>query len=124
MSTTDLVNMERALKICGANQELFKDLMVIILGTIPERIELLETFLEEENWEDLDFQTHKYKGALRNICADQAVEICQSLEVAVKKKDLPKSKALIQSLDENGKNLEVWFKGGEWKQAFLEPTNT
>jgi HPt (histidine-containing phosphotransfer) domain-containing protein len=70
----NIIDMDRAVIIADESPELFEDLFKMVIESLPEKYSNLETALENKDSDQIEMYAHQFKGALRNLAAQDSVQ--------------------------------------------------
>jgi HPt (histidine-containing phosphotransfer) domain-containing protein len=114
----DIINLEKAKKLMDGDKDLYKELMVIVEGSIKEKYSNIELALKNRVPEDLEMYAHQFKGALRNMAADECCSILEELEKCGKQSDFSKAQELYHQVKPAVERFLEEYKTGKWEKSF------
>jgi HPt (histidine-containing phosphotransfer) domain-containing protein len=76
----NIIDMDRAVIIADESPELFEDLFKMVIESLPEKYSNLEKALETKDSDQIEMYAHQFKGALRNLAAQDSVNLLQEIE--------------------------------------------
>lgn len=117
----DTINLEKAVRLMDGDAELFGDLFAIIESSLPEKYANVERALAARNAEDLELYAHQFKGALRNVAADEACALLERLEKAGAQGDFALAAELYPQVRPVVDRVLEFFHGRTWVSAFPSP---
>ena len=89
------------------DEEIIKPIIKDVLDTIPERMDLLEKYIDENNFEELRSLAHKMKGSFAQIGAEPSSNILYEIEKASKQNDIKLASEKVNLLSIQMKELEL-----------------
>lgn len=113
-----VINLEKVVRLMDGSEELFRELMQIIEDSLPEKFSRLDAALETQNGEDLEMAAHQFKGALRNVAAEEACALLEKLEKCGLNSDFSQAKELYPQVKPAVEALFDYFRKGDWTKAF------
>ncbi len=115
-----VINLEKAVRLMDGDQELFADLFDVIEASLPEKYQNLEAALKSRSGDDLELYAHQFKGAMRNVAADEVCALLEQLEKCGPRGDFdlavelyPRVKPLVDAVLE-------YFRSRAWVAAFAK----
>ena len=114
----NIIDMDRAVIIADESPELFEDLFKMVIESLPEKYSNLETALENKDADQIEMYAHQFKGALRNLAAQDSVQLLQEIENQGAKGNHEKAKALYADLKPKVEKLQEFFEEGSWRTYF------
>jgi HPt (histidine-containing phosphotransfer) domain-containing protein len=115
----EIINTEKAARILAGDVELYKELMTIIESSLDEKFHHLETALAEGNGDDLELYAHQFKGALRNIAADECCATLEKLEKCGATRDFSHARELYDEVRPLVRRLVDYYREKTWEKDFL-----
>lgn len=115
-----VINLEKAVRLMDGDQELFADLFDIILASLPEKYQNIETALAAESAEDLELYAHQFKGAMRNVAADDACALLEKLEKCGPRKDFAEARQLYPQVRPLIEQVLEFYRNRSWVTAFAK----
>ncbi|NNM67778.1 MAG: Hpt domain-containing protein [Spirochaetales bacterium] len=115
----EIINTDKAARILAGDVELFKELMNIIENSLDEKYSRLETALAEGNGDDLELYAHQFKGALRNIAAEECCAALEKLEKCGATRDFPQARGLFDEVRPLVQRLFDFYRENTWEKDFL-----
>lgn len=114
----DVINLEKAVRLMDGDQELFSDLFEIIEKSLPEKYANVEKAIVSESASDLELYAHQFKGALRNVAADEACALLEKLEKCGPRKDFATARELFAQLRPLVDRVFAYYRSRAWVPAF------
>lgn len=114
----DVINLEKAVRLMDGDQDLFSDLFAIIETSLPEKFQNIEAALAAESVEDLELYAHQFKGALRNVAADEACDLLGRLEKAGARGDFAQARELMPQVRPVVDRVLELYRSRTWVTAF------
>lgn len=114
----DVINLEKAVRLMDGDQELFCDLFEIIESSLPEKYHNVEAAIAQGSAVDLELYAHQFKGALRNVAADEACALLERLEKAGSKGDFPLARELYPQVRPLVDKVLELYRSRTWVGAF------
>lgn len=114
----DVINLEKAVRLMDGDLELFGDLFAIIEGSLPEKFANVEQALASRKADDLELYAHQFKGALRNVAADEACALLERLEKAGSKGDFDLAAEIYPQVKPVVDRVLEFYHGRSWVSAF------
>jgi HPt (histidine-containing phosphotransfer) domain-containing protein len=114
----DVINLEKAVRLMDGDQELFSDLFEIIENSLPEKYRNVEKALADESATDLELYAHQFKGALRNVAADEACALLERLEKCGPRKDFVQGRELFAQVPPLVDKVFAYYRSRAWVSAF------
>lgn len=114
----DVINFEKAVRLMDGDRDLFSDLFEIIENSLPEKFQNIETALSAESATDLELYAHQFKGALRNVAADEACALLERLERAGAKGDFALARELFPQVKPLVDRVLELYHSQSWVAAF------
>lgn len=115
----EIINTEKAARILAGDIELFTELMTIVENTLDEKFNHLETALAEGNGDDLELYAHQFKGALRNIAAEECCATLEDLEKCGATREFSHARELYDQVRPLVRRLFDFYKEKTWEKDFL-----
>lgn len=110
-------NKEKLLKSFLGDEEILIELVSDFLAELPNHIEKLKIDFDTNNQESFEITAHTLKGLCGSFQADELSKLAFELEQSAKKKELDKSKSLLEnfinSLGKFQKELSEYIKIGK-----------
>jgi|GEM_PF-1904061 HPt (histidine-containing phosphotransfer) domain-containing protein len=119
----DPINLAKASRLMDGDSQLYRDLYSLIEKTLSERYQKIETALEAASREDLEMYAHQLKGALRNVAADFACHLLETLERCGTDGNFELARSTYAQVKPAVESLFVEFRSAQWEQAFQEYRN-
>ncbi len=113
-----IINWEKARNITGDDPELYKDLWMMILESLDEKMQSIHTSLASGDWKESEFSVHKLKGALRNVAAEDACALLQQMEDAARSGDMGKTNSYLPKVIEMVNDVVSFFETANIKKEF------
>lgn len=98
MSEEHVVDWEAALKICGGDRELLRDIAAAFLEEHPRRIDEIRRAIDTVDWELLHRAPHTIKGSMRYFGASAAFDRAFGLEQLAARKSLDGAEEIFDLL--------------------------
>lgn len=117
----DVINLEKAVRLMDGDQDLFSDLFEIIETSLPEKFQNIETALAAESPNDLELYAHQFKGALRNVAADEACDLLGRLEKAGARGEFDLARELFPLVGPAVERVLALYRSRTWVSAFQKP---
>ncbi len=114
----DVINVDKAVRLMDGDQELFADLFEIIENSLPEKYRNVENALKAESHDDLELYAHQFKGALRNVAADEACALLERLEKCGPRKDFAQARELFAQVPAVVDKVMTYYRSRAWVPAF------
>lgn len=114
----DVINVEKAVRLMDADIDLFDDLFEIIMASLPEKFRNIEAALAAESTTDLELYAHQFKGALRNVAADEACALLEKLEKAGLRGEFDTARELYPQVRPLVDKVIEFYRGRTWVGAF------
>src|SRR6185369_12589816 len=114
----DVINLEKAVRLMDGDQELFSDLFDIIEKSLPEKYRNIEKALNDKSPDDLELYAHQFKGALRNVAADEACALLERLEKCGPKKEFALARELFAQVPAVVDKVFAYYRSRVWVPAF------
>lgn len=114
----DPINVEKAVRLMDGDVDLFSDLFEIIEASLPEKFQNVEKALETGSASDLELYAHQFKGALRNVAADEACTLLEKLEKAGARSDFALARELYPQVAPLVNRVLEFYKSRAWEPAF------
>jgi HPt (histidine-containing phosphotransfer) domain-containing protein len=114
------INLEKALRLMDGDEELFSDLFDIIQGSLPEKYRNLEAAIEAQSAEDLELYAHQFKGAMRNVAAEDACALLEKLEKCGPRKEFELARELYPQVKPLVDELLNYYRSRAWAAAFVK----
>lgn len=114
----DVINLEKAVRLMDGDVDLFCDLFDIIENSLPERFENVEKALKAESSSDLELYAHQFKGALRNVAADEACALLEKIEKAGARGDFALAQELFPQVGPVVERVLELYRSRTWLAAF------
>lgn len=112
------INLEKVVRLMDGSKDLFRELMQIIEDSLPEKFTRLDQAITNQNGEDLEMAAHQFKGALRNIAAEDACVLLERLEKCGLHSDFTTARDLHSQVKPLVDELLGYYRKGEWEKAF------
>ncbi len=77
-------NMDYLVDLSGGNTQLIKEILELFIKQTPPDMELLATYIEQEDWENVYRQAHHIKPTLAYVGANGMREELQKIESLAK----------------------------------------
>lgn len=116
----DVINLEKAVRLMDGDQELFSDLFAIIESSLPEKYHNVEAALASESAADLELYAHQFKGAMRNVAAEEACALLERLEKAGTKGDFALARELYPQVKPLVDQVLEYYRSRAWVPAFTK----
>ena len=114
----EIINLEKAVKLMDGDLELFGDLFEIIEGSLPEKYRNIEEALETQSADNLELYAHQFKGALRNVAAEEACALLEKLEKCGTRGDFPQAQELYPQVKPLVDKVLELYRSRVWVSAF------
>jgi HPt (histidine-containing phosphotransfer) domain-containing protein len=114
----DVINLEKAVRLMDGDLELFNDLFEIIESSLPEKYRNVEAAIASESAVDLELYAHQFKGALRNVAADEACALLEKLEKSGSKGDFSLARDLYPQVKPLVDKVIALYHSRTWVPAF------
>jgi HPt (histidine-containing phosphotransfer) domain-containing protein len=114
----DVINLEKAVRLMDGDQELFNDLFEIIEKSLPEKYANVEKAITAESAADLELYAHQFKGALRNVAADEVCALLEKLEKCGARKDFTLARELYPQVPPLVDRVFAYYRSRAWVPAF------
>jgi len=114
----DVINLEKAVRLMDGDQELFSDLFDIIEASLPEKFRNVEAALTSESAVDLELYAHQFKGALRNVAAEEACAVLEKIEKCGSRGDFAQARELWPQVGPAVERLMEFYRARTWVSAF------
>lgn len=114
----DVINVEKAVRLMDGDQELFGDLFEIIESSLPEKYRNVEEAIRTESAVDLELYAHQFKGALRNVAADEACALLEKLEKCGTRVDFALARELYPQVRPIVDKVLEFYHSRSWVSAF------
>ena len=112
------INLEKAVRLMDGDQVLFADLFEVIEGSLPEKYHNVEAAIEAASADDLELYAHQFKGALRNVAADDACALLEHLEKCGSRGDFAVARELYPQVKPLVDQVLEYYRSREWVSAF------
>lgn len=113
-----VINLEKAVRLMDGDQDLFCDLFELIESTLPEKFRNIEKALEEESGDDLELYAHQFKGAMRNVAAEEACALLERLEKCGVHRDFTLARELYPQVKPLIDQVLDFYRSRAWVSAF------
>lgn len=113
-----VVNLEKAVRIMDGDQELFCDLFDLIEKTLPEKYKNVEAALGSESGDDLELYAHQFKGAMRNVAAEDACALLEKLEKCGLNRNFALARELYPQVKPLVDEVLEYYRSRAWVSAF------
>ena len=113
-----VINLEKAVRLMDGDQELFADLFVIIEGSLSEKYHNIEKAIAEESSVDLELYAHQFKGAMRNVAAEETCALLEKLEKCGTQGDFVLARKLFPEMKPLVDKVFEFYRGRTWVSAF------
>ena len=117
----DVINLEKAVRLMDGDVELYSDLFAIIESSLPEKYHNVEAAIEAASAVDLELYAHQFKGALRNVAADEACALLEKLEKAGTRGDFALARELYPQVRPLVDQVLELYHSRTWVAAFCRP---
>lgn len=77
-------NMAYLIELSSGNTQLIREILELFIKQTPPDMELLSTFIQEENWEKVYKQAHHIKPTLAYVGANELRQELQEIENSAK----------------------------------------
>jgi len=114
----DVINLEKAVRLMDGDRELFSDLFEIIESSLPEKYRNVEAAIAAESSVDLELYAHQFKGALRNVAADEACALLERLEKSGTRGDFTLARELYPQVRPLVDRVIDCYHSRAWEAAF------
>ena len=114
----DVINLEKAVRLMDGDLDLFSDLFDIIETSLPEKFMNVEVALTAESAVDLELYAHQFKGALRNVAADEACALLEKLEKCGARGDFTQARELYPQVRPLVDKVLDLYRSRSWVSAF------
>ena len=114
----DVINLEKAARLMDGDQELFADLFALIENSLSEKYANIENALAAESPDDLELYAHQFKGALRNVAADETCALLERLEKCGPRKDFIQARELFAQVPSAVDKVFACYHSRVWVAAF------
>ena len=98
MSDEHVIDWEAALKICGGDRELLRDIAAAFLEEQPRRIDEIRRAIDTADWELLHRAAHTIKGSMRYFGASAVFDRAFGLEQLAARKSLDGAEEIFDLL--------------------------
>ena len=116
----DVINVDKAVRLMDGDLELFGDLFEIIEGSLPEKYGNIEAALKAESPADLELYAHQFKGALRNVAAEEACALLEKLEKSGSRGDFALARELYPQVRPLVDKVLEFYRSRVWVSAFTK----
>ena len=114
----DVINLEKAVRLMDGDQQLFSDLFDIIESSLPEKYRNVEAAIAAESAVDLELYAHQFKGAMRNVAAEEACAILEKLEKCGTRIDFAQARELLPLVRPAVDRVLDLYRSRSWVPAF------
>lgn len=114
----DVINLEKAFRLMDGDIELFGDLFEIIESSLPEKYTRVQAAIETKSAVDLELYAHQFKGAMRNVAADEACALLERLEKAGTRGDFELATELYPQVKPLVDRVLELYHSRSWVAAF------
>ncbi len=114
----DIINVEKAFRLMDGDEQLFRDLFEIIEGSLEEKYRNVEAALASESSSDLELYAHQFKGAMRNVAAEEACALLEKLEKCGTRGDFAVARELYPQIRPVVDRVLEYFRSEAWVSAF------
>jgi len=112
------INLEKAVRLMDGDQVLFDDLFAILESSLPEKFHNVEEAIEAASSVDLELYAHQFKGALRNVAAEEACAVLDRLEKCGSRGDFAGARELYPQVKPLVDQVLDFYRSREWVSAF------
>jgi len=116
----EVINLEKAVRLMDGDQELFADLFEIIESSLPEKYRTIEAALDHNSSVDLELYAHQFKGALRNVAADEVCALLEKLEKCGVRNDFDTARELYPKVKPLVDQVLDYYRSRAWISAFAK----
>jgi len=113
-----IINLEKAVRLMDGDRQLFEDLFGIIEGSLPEKYHNVEAAIETGSGPDLELYAHQFKGAMRNVAAEDACALLETLEKCGLREDFHSARELYPQVKPLVDQVLDYFRSRVWVSAF------
>jgi len=114
----DVINLEKAVRLMDGDKDLFADLFEIIESSLPDKFRNVEAALAAQSATDLELYAHQFKGALRNVAADEACALLEKLEKSGARGDFAQARELYAQVGPLVDKVLALYRSRTWVSAF------
>jgi len=112
------INVEKAARLMGGDSELFDELFQLIESGLAEKYRNIEAALTAESGEDLEMYAHQFKGAMRNVAADDVCALLEKLERCGPQNDFVQARQLYPQVHPLIEEVLAFYRSRAWVPAF------
>jgi len=113
-----IINWEKARSITGDDPELYKDLWLMIMESMEEKLSSIRVALASGDMSEAEFAVHKLKGALRNVAAEDACALLQKMEDAARSGDSALTASFLPRVPEVVDQVVNFYETSNIKKEF------
>jgi len=113
-----VINLEKAVRLMDGDAQLFADLFEVIEGSLPEKYRNVEKALAEESAVDLELYAHQFKGAMRNVAAEETCALLERLEKSGTQGDFALARELYPQVKPLVDKVFEYYRSRAWVSAF------
>ena len=114
----EVINVEKAVKLMDGDQQLFCDLFDIIETSLPEKYRNVQKALDTESSSNLELYAHQFKGAMRNVAAEEACAVLEKLEKCGSRGDFAQARELFPLVQPAVDKVFEVYRSRNWVSAF------
>ena len=113
-----IVNLEKAVRLMDGDRQLFEDLFDVIEASLPEKYQNVEIAIGAESRTDLELYAHQFKGAMRNVAAEEVCVLLEKLEQCGPRGDFALARELYPQVKPLIDKVFEYFRSRAWVPAF------
>ena len=90
MAGTDsnALNFTAAVQLCGGKEDIAREIIQMLVNELPEQNKMLQSAYEQQDWQQLDYLTHKLSGSASYCGMDQIKMYSHTLNRSIRQRDL------------------------------------
>jgi two-component system, NarL family, sensor histidine kinase BarA len=100
-----IIDWDQALKLAGNKQDIAKEILEMLVQTLPREVAAINQSWQDENYEQMSKQVHKLHGALCYCGLPRLKTLIAAIENDLKTNVINNLPHLLQSLNEETKQL-------------------
>lgn len=120
-TSTDLVDIGRALKQLAGDVDLLQEIVEIFLDMIPAQLDELDRLIAAGDAAEVANQAHNIQGGAANFCAEQFETAASALEKLAKSGSLEEAQVLLARLRTEFRSLHDRLSTLDWRTIATIP---
>lgn len=120
-TSTDFVDMGRALKRLAGDVDLLQEIVEIFLDMMPAQLDELDRLIAAGNAAEVANQAHDIKGGAANFCAGQFEAAASALEKLANSGSLEEAQVLLAHLRTEFRSLHYRLSILDWRTIATIP---